>query len=95
MVKHTQPDVLDLTVVSFTKVKKEKHWTIFWAKRRSEQEWRGQGEFKSVAIKQCFVLLPQKQALTVEFRDKKAGKAPANKHHSIILFCPAQNRKNW
>lgn len=54
MVKHTQPDVWDLTVVSFTKVKKLKHWTILWAKRRSEQEWRGQGEFKSVAIKQCF-----------------------------------------
>lgn len=31
---HTQSDLLDFTVLSNTNVKNEKHWAIFWGKKR-------------------------------------------------------------
>lgn len=60
---HTQPDLLDFTVVSITSVRKEKHCAIIWGKKRSEQECKGQEEFRAVAIKQCFCSFATKAGL--------------------------------
>ena len=70
-------------------------WTIIWGKM--EYKSKNTEAKKSLGLSSwssVFVLLWQKQTLTVEFKDKKAGKAPVNKYHSIMYFYPALNSKN-
>lgn len=92
--RHTHPRLVDFIVLPITNKENERHWTIILDKKREEQDYAGQEEFRSGIIKQCFCSFVTKvgmQALIVKFKDKKA---PVNKYHSIIYFllCTKQQK---
>lgn len=51
--KHTLR-LVAFTVLPITNRKNEKHWTIIQRKKREEQDYGGQEDFRSAVSKQCF-----------------------------------------
>ena len=75
--QHTHP---------ITNVKNEKHWAMIWGKKRQKEERGNRRSLRPQPRSHVFVLLPQKQALIIEFKAQKAGKAPVNKDHATVFF---------
>lgn len=92
--KHTLR-LVAFTVLPITNIKNEKHWTIIQSRKREEQAYGGQEDFRSAVSKQCFYS-PVTKAGTdcrVQRQDSRESTCQQVPLHYIFLY-PAQNGKN-